>query len=76
MKSKVCLLLNYAPHYRSLIFNEIDLEFDSAFYFGVSVFFPLKKMDYSTLKGFKKELKSIKIFSNIYWQQRALKIAF
>ena len=47
---KLCLIYNYAQHYRTSIFKLIDNEFDCAFVFGDSMS-DVKKMDYSLLKG-------------------------
>lgn len=50
MKTKVCLIYNFAQHYRTSIFRLIDQEYDCDFFFGDS-YLNVKKMDYSLLKG-------------------------
>lgn len=47
---KLCLIYNYAQHYRTSIFRLIDQEYDCDFFFGDS-YLNVKKMDYSLLKG-------------------------
>lgn len=47
---KLCLIYNYAQHYRTNIFTLIDKEFECDFVFGDSMS-DVKKMDYSFLKG-------------------------
>lgn len=47
---KLCLIYNFAQHYRTSIFKLIDQEYDCDFFFGDS-YLNVKKMDYSQLKG-------------------------
>ena len=47
---KLCLLYNFAQHYRTSIFRLIDQEYDCSFVFG-NEYLNIKKMDYSQLKG-------------------------
>ena len=47
---KLCLIYNFAQHYRANIFTLIDKEFDCDFVFGDSMV-DVKKMDYSLLGG-------------------------
>ena len=47
---KLCLIYNYAQHYRTNIFQLIDREFKCDFVFGDSMG-DVKKMDYSLLAG-------------------------
>lgn len=47
---KVCLIYNYAQHYRTSIFRLIDSEYNCSWYFGDSMS-DVKKMDYSLLNG-------------------------
>ena len=51
---KVCCVFNYPPLYRFPIYKEMAEQFDCDFYFGDTVFEPLKKFDVTELKGFKK----------------------
>ena len=46
----LCLIYNYAQHYRTSIFKLIDQEYDCDFFFGDS-YLNVKKMDYSLLRG-------------------------
>lgn len=55
---KVCIVLNYAPHYRSNIFVEIDKKINCDFFLGNNVAGSIKKMDYSLLLNFKKEVNN------------------
>lgn len=47
---KICLIYNYAQHYRASIFKLISETFDTDFFFGDSMS-DVKKMDYTILKG-------------------------
>lgn len=49
-KTKLCLIYNFAQHYRTSIFRLIDQAYDCDFFFGDS-YLNVKKMDYSLLKG-------------------------
>lgn len=57
---KLCIIYNYAPHYRTEIFKLIDEEFDCTWYFGDSMS-DVKKMDYAILKHPIIEVKTTKI---------------
>ncbi len=71
---KVCLLYNYAQHYRSNIFMVMDRELDISFYFGDKMS-DVKKMDYSLLTGSVTELRNIKL-GCFTWQKHSLRLAF
>lgn len=73
--NKTCLIYNYAQHYRAGIFTLLDKEIGVDFYFGDKMA-DVKKMDYSALTNFIKELKNVKIFSSIYWQKGAISLFF
>ena len=60
MTKKICLIYNYAQHYRTNIFTIMDKELDCDFYFGNKMD-NVKKMDYSLLNNFKKELKNVSL---------------
>ena len=47
---KICLIYNFAQHYRKSIFRLIDQAYDCEFFFGDS-YLNVKKMDYSLLGG-------------------------
>ena len=72
---KICLIYNYAQHYRADIFSRLDKELDVDFYFGDKMD-DVKKMDYSLLKNFKSELKNIKLITAFYWQKGAVSLFF
>lgn len=59
-KRKICCVFNYNPQYRFPIYNKMAEEFDCDFFFGDSVFQPLKQFDATKLKGFKGFLKAKK----------------
>lgn len=61
MENKSVFILNYAAHYRQFIFKKINDELNADFYFGDIANSSVKKMDYSELSNFKKELKTIKV---------------
>lgn len=75
MSKKICLIYNYAQHYRLGIFKYLDSKLKIDSYFGDKMD-DVKKLDYKELKNFKKELKNIKIWSVIYWQKGALGLLF
>lgn len=54
---KICLLYNFAQHYRTSIFKLIDQEYDCDFVFGDS-YLNIKKMDYTLLNGKVTEVKT------------------
>lgn len=72
MNMKLCLIYNYAQHYRTSIFKLIDREFDCDFVFGDSMG-DVKKMDYALLKGNVKEVHNRK-FGGAYFQKGVLKL--
>ena len=59
--TKLCLIYNYAQHYRTSIFKLIDQEYDCAFFFGDN-YLNVKKMDYSLLKGNVTEVSTKELF--------------
>jgi len=74
-EKKVCLIYNFALHYRSAIFQLLDKDIKCDFYFGDSLG-DLKKMDYTLLINFKKELKNVRLIKAIYWQKGAVNLFF
>jgi glycosyltransferase involved in cell wall biosynthesis len=52
---KLCVIYNFAAHYREAVFVKMDQTFDCDWYFGKKND-DIKKMDYSLLKGQVKEL--------------------
>lgn len=76
MNKKICLIYNFAHHYRTDIFCLMDKELSIDFVFG-DKYLDVKKMDYSLIKNFKKEVKNIVLFKKpIYYQQGVLKLLF
>lgn len=62
---KICLIYNFAQHYRTSIFKLIDQEYECEFIFG-DRYLNVKKMDYSLLKGKVTEVPTKKIGSCLY----------
>ncbi|MEO5892872.1 MAG: glycosyltransferase [Ferruginibacter sp.] len=75
MRIKICVIYNYAQHYRLAIFQLLNKELGCDFYFGDKMK-DVRKLDYKLLPGFKKELKNVKVFSNAYWQKGAVSLFF
>ena len=65
---KLCLIYNFAQHYRTSIFTLIDREFDCDFVFG-DCMGDVKKMDYSLLHGDVKEIHTRHLLRGWYYQQ-------
>ena len=70
---KICCVFNYNPLYRLPIYSAMDKEFDCDFFFGDTVFQPLKASDPNQLKGFKGYIKAKKIRS-YFWHSDISKI--
>lgn len=64
---KLCLIYNYAQHYRTNIFTLMDKEFGCDFVFGDSMS-DVKKMDYSILHGKVTETHTKQFVGGWYWQ--------
>lgn len=64
---KLCLIYNYAQHYRTSIFRLIDQEYDCDYVFGDS-YLNIKKMDYTLLTGKVTEVPTKRIAGN--WSYR------
>ncbi|GHT50812.1 hypothetical protein FACS189440_18880 [Bacteroidia bacterium] len=73
--SRICLIYNYAQHYRKNIFSLIDKEFLCDFYFGDDMG-DVKKMDYSLLQNNVIEVKNKMLLSRIHWQVGVWKLIF
>jgi glycosyltransferase involved in cell wall biosynthesis len=71
MQQKICLIYNFAQHYRAGIFKLLDANLTIDFYFG-NTMGNIKKMDYTYLSHFQRELKNISLFSSVYWQKGAV----
>lgn len=72
--SKVCLIYNFAQHYRANIFSLMDKELDIDFYFG-DKYLNVKKMDYSMLSHPVKEVRNIKL-GPFMWQTGIVSLVF
>lgn len=66
MKNKICLVYNFAQHYRENIFCLLDKELNCDFVFG-DKYLDIKKMDYSLFKNNVYERKSIFLSSGFYF---------
>lgn len=64
---KLCLIYNFAQHYRTNIFTLMDKEFGCDFVFGDSMS-DVKKMDYTLLQGKVTETHTKYLFGGWYWQ--------
>lgn len=71
---KLCLIYNYAQHYRTDIFKLLDRSLDIDFVFG-DQYLNIKKMDYALLNNKVKEVRN-KWFGNIGWQTGVVQLAF
>lgn len=65
---KLCIIYNYAQHYRTNIFTLMDKTFDCDWYFGDSMG-DVKKMDYSLLRGRVTEVSKVHLFGSWYYQK-------
>ncbi len=73
-KQKICLVYNYAQHYRSSIFTLMDRVLQCDFVFGDSMD-DVKKMDYSALHHFKKEVENRTfLFKPLYYQKGVMSL--
>ena len=72
---KLCLIYNFAQHYRSRIFQRIDETFDCDYVFGDD-HGDIKLMDYSLLSGSVKETHTIKLGGGWYYQKGVLSMLF
>ena len=64
---KLCIIYNFAQHYRTEIFKSISENFDCDWLFGDSMG-DVKKMDYTLLQGNVKETHTKRLFGRWYWQ--------
>lgn len=68
---KLCLIYNFAQHYRANIFTLIDRELGADFVFGDSMS-DVKKMDYMLLRGMVTETHTVHFSGGWYWQPRVV----
>lgn len=71
---KLCCFFNYNPLYRYPIYYAMSQEFDCDFFFGDSVFVPLKQFDSNLLPGFKNYLKAVKFTKLFVWHKGVSKV--
>lgn len=64
---KICCVFNYNPFYRLPIYQAMSKRFDCDFYFGDSVFEPLKQFNPKDLDGFIKYLHVTKLWKGYKW---------
>jgi glycosyltransferase involved in cell wall biosynthesis len=76
MQSEICCILNLAPIYNAPIYRLMDSELSCDFYIGDKIGLPIKLMDYNELKGFKKELKNLRLGGKFYWQKHSVPLVF
>ena len=74
MKSRICLIYNFAQHYRSNIFTLLDQKLDIDFVFG-DKYLNVKKMEYAVLKHKVTEVKNLRI-GPFLWQKGTIKFLF
>lgn len=72
---KLCLIYNFAQHYRTEIFKLMSETFDCDFVFGDSMS-DVKKMDYALLQGNVTETHTKRFFGSWYWQPKVLSQLF
>lgn len=70
---RLCLITNIGAHYRFPIFNLMANEILCDFYLGDHVSTPIKKFDYTELKGYRKTLSN-KYFGKFYWQKGSVSL--
>lgn len=67
--------MNYASHYREVIYKMINDELDADFYFGNWKGSTVKKFDFEKLSNFKKEFKTIE-FKKMIWYRGNIRLLF
>lgn len=68
----LCIIYNFAAHYRQSVFVKLDQTYNCVWYFGKSND-DIKKMDYSLLNGRVSELDNKRLFGG-NWQKSVLKL--
>lgn len=72
---RLCCFFNYNPIYRYPIYRAMDEELECDFYFGDSVFEPLKQFAPNTLKGFRVMLHAVSTKVSVFvWHQGISKL--
>lgn len=75
MKERVCLIYNFAQHYRTNIFSLMDQQMDIDFVFG-DQYLNVKKMDYKLLRHKVTEVKTIHLLGPFDWQCGVVNLIF
>lgn len=70
---KICLIYNYAQHYRQSIFKLLDLNFEIDFYFG-DKYHDVKKLDYNLLRKVTEVSNKTFITKPYYYQKNVLNL--
>lgn len=76
MMSSICCFFNYNPLYRYPIYQAMGERYDIDFFFGDTVFEPIKQFDASTLTGFKSFLKAKKVLHGSFVRHTPAKELF
>ena len=76
MANTICCIFNIGAHYRTPIYSLMDKELECDFFFGDTVFSPLKTMDYKSLTGYKKTIRNRRIAKGWIWQSNAWPLVF
>lgn len=66
---KLCIIYNFAQHYRTNIFTLIDKTFNCGWVFGDAMS-DVKKMDYALLTGCVTETHTRRLLGGWYWQPK------
>lgn len=74
MKHKLCLIYNFAPHYRKGIFTLIDEEYDCSWYFG-DIKTDIKPLDLSLLHD-ARLVRNRYVTKSYYWQKGCFSLLF
>ena len=72
--ASVCCFFNYNPLYRYPIYEAMGERYDVDFYFGDTIFEPIKQFDATALKGFKGFLKAKKVLGGTFLWHKAEKV--
>lgn len=68
---RLCIIYNFAQHYRTNIFTLIEKEFDCDWVFGDAMG-DVRKMDYSLLHGNVMETHTKRLLGGWYWQPKVV----
>lgn len=74
MAHRICLIYNFAQHYRTNIFTLMDQNMDIDFVFG-DHYLNVKKMNYDLLQNTVREVRNIEL-GPIVWQKGTVRLVF